>query len=409
MKKKLLVYSDCILFGGSEKVLTNLFQSPQLFEAFEVQFAFRDHEAYRRGVEALELPFEVLPLKIKSFDGCYFKIHQKNLPKLLKKLLKAPMVTAERLGRLEQANLPVLRQLFEQNRPDVVFINNGGYPGAASCLNAAVAAKQAGVPGVVMMINNLATRPQGAAQHQRDEQVRRSVDRWVTASKAAGRQLIKNRGIAPELWSDLPNCLGDQEALLRLQPGKLRQEFGITPQTPVMVAAGHLTWRKGYQVAVEALGRIKEQLGEAQLFIFGEGELRAPLEASIKQLGLSGKVHLPGHRSNVVEYLVDADLFLMPSVDFEDFPYANLEAMILGKPIIGTEVAGIPEQVADGQTGLVIAPNDPEALAQAIASLLENPQRRQEMGQKAKARFFEQYDNQPVMNRFISLFSELAA
>lgn len=405
MKPKLLFFSDCIFYGGSEKVLTNLLSYRPLFERFEVRFAFRDHRAYRAGVEAQDLNCPVDPLPLKSFDNAHQKLKGWRSPWRQMGLL--PMVLAERAGLLERANAPLLAQYFKAQAPDVLFINNGGYPGAAGALSAALAAKAAGVPQVAMMINNMATAP-SAADQARDQALRSAVDAWVTASKAAGAQLIENRGIDPEKWLDLPNTLREETEVAQIPPGRLREEFGLGPEVPVILAAGLLTDRKGHRFLIEALGQIKEQLGGAQCFIFGEGERRGALEGQIRSLGLQGQIHLPGHRSNLLEYLKDADLFVMPSTGFEDFPYANIEAMLLAKPIIGSAVAGIPEQIKHGQTGLVVPPCDAKALAGALHELLAEPTKREAMGQAAQARYQALFAYQPVMERFLALFEQMA-
>lgn len=406
MKPRLLFFSDCIFYGGSEKVLTNLLHYRPLHERFEVRFAFRHHLAYTEAVQAQGFGCPVDPLPLKSFDDLHHRL--KGWPGPWRQLALLPMVAWESLGLLERSNAPLLRRYFEAQKPDVVFINNGGYPGAGGALAAAIAAKEAGVPQVALMVNNLATPPRPGDQ-ARDQAVREAVDCWVTASKAAGEKLIENRGIERDRWVDLPNTLAEEDRVAQIQPGLLRREFGLDENTPVILAAGLLTDRKGHQYLIEALGQIKDRLGGAQTFIFGEGERRGALEAQIERLGLGAQVHLPGHRSNLLDYLKDADLFVMPSTGYEDFPYANVEAMLLSKPIIGTDVAGIPEQVDHETTGLVVPPEDAGALAQALARLLEDADLRRRMGQAARERYRQRFAYEPVMGRFLDLFERLAA
>ena len=406
MKKKLLVYSDCILYGGSEKVLTNLFLYPPLFEQFEVKFAFRDHARYLRGFEALGLKVETLPLPIKSFEDRQYQIAGQNLSSWAKKLALVPSVLGQAIGVNEGPNRAVFLDLLRRETPDVLFINNGGYPGAASCLTAAIAAKAAGVPRVLMMVNNLATRPKGAGELRRDMALGDAVDHWVTASKAAGEKLIENRGIDPNRWIDIPNTLAEQSRLQVIKSGRLREEFGFDPKTLILGSAGHLTSRKGFHVLLEALALVKKEplAVQPQAVIFGEGEERPRLEAMIKNLGLEGQVHLPGHRAGLENYLADLDLFVLPSVDFEDFPYVNLEAMLLGKPLLGTQVAGIPEQIVPGFNGLVVPPNSPQALAEALLKLFGDLKKLRGMGLAGKERYFAQYDYPKIMDRFLALF-----
>ncbi|OGG98962.1 MAG: hypothetical protein A2600_12335 [Candidatus Lambdaproteobacteria bacterium RIFOXYD1_FULL_56_27] len=407
MKKKLLIYSDNILFGGSEKVLANLAAFGPLAQTFELAFAFRDHPDYTPGALRLNLPS--FPLELASKDSTYFKIAQKKWPKPLHRLAMAPVVLADRFGGSNPQNLARLTDFFLTQKPDLLLINNGGYPGAKTCLTAAVAAKAAGVPKVVMMVNNLATRPRGTMEMERDAKVLAAVDRFVTASKFAGKRLIEFRGVDPNRWLDLPNCLEEQERLLKADRQQARENLGLSEKGLVIGSAGHLTARKGYSVLVEALGLIKPLLEQhsAQVVIIGEGEERHALESRLKELGLAERVKLPGFRPDASKLLAALDIFVLPSVDFEDFPYVNLEAMCLGKPLVGTQVAGIPEQIEEGVNGLVVPPKDPKALAQALETLVKDPKLCQGMGLSSKERFFRLYDYPKVMGRFLALFEEL--
>lgn len=407
MKKRLLFYSDNILFGGSEKVLANLAAFGPLAQKFELAFAFRDHPDYTPG--ALRLDLATFPLELSSQDNLYYKIAQKKWPKPLHRLAMAPVVVFDRFGGSDQQNLARLTDFFLAQKPDLLFINNGGYPGAKTCLSAAIAAKAAGVPRVVMMVNNLATRPKGGMEMERDAKVLAAVDRFVTASKFAGKRLIEYRGVDPNRWLDLPNCLEEQNQLLKADRQQAREELGLHEKSLVIGSAGHLTARKGYKVLVEALGLIKPVLEQnaAEVVILGEGEERNALESRLKDLGLAERVKLPGFRSDASKMLAALDIFVLPSVDFEDFPYVNLEAMCLGKPLVGTQVAGIPEQIEEGVNGLVVPPRDPKALAQALERLITDPRLCQGMGLSSKERFFRLYDYPKVMGRFLSLFEEL--
>ena len=115
------------------------------------------------------------------------------------------------------------------------------------------------------------------------------------------------------------------------------------------------------------------------------------------------------YRANflLLDYTKDFDLFVLPSIEDEDLPYVILEAMMLGKPVIGTRVAGIPEQIEHGETGLLVDPSDPKALAQGIRRILLDRGRSQSMGEAARRKYAAEFRYERIMNRYLELYDTL--
>jgi len=131
------------------------------------------------------------------------------------------------------------------------------------------------------------------------------------------------------------------------------------------------------------------------------------LENKIKNHGLEKTVILPGYKNNMLQYMKDFDVFICPSVADEDFPYVILEAMLLGKPIIGTSIAGIPEQVLDQKNGLIIPPGDAEMLADSIMKMISNKHLIQMMAANSHNRYTENFSNETIMQRYKRLFNSI--
>ena len=119
--------------------------------------------------------------------------------------------------------------------------------------------------------------------------------------------------------------------------------------------------------------------------IVGDGPERGALETRIAQLGLGDRVHLLGFRTDIPELLAGCDLFVLPSL-FEGLPLSILEAMAAGKAVVATAIGGNDEAVVDGVTGLLVPPADPEALADALRTLLREPERRRRLGEAGRRR-----------------------
>ena len=135
---------------------------------------------------------------------------------------------------------------------------------------------------------------------------------------------------------------------------------------------------------------VMREVPDAHLVIFGEGELRTPLQRQVKHLSLDKRVLLPGFREDVLALVKSSDLFVMSSVT-EGLGSAVLDAMAMGLAVVGTRAGGIPEAVVDGQTGLLVEPGAPAPLASAIVRLLEDPALRRRYGEAGRVRAREEF------------------
>jgi glycosyltransferase involved in cell wall biosynthesis len=141
--------------------------------------------------------------------------------------------------------------------------------------------------------------------------------------------------------------------------------------------------------------------------IAGDGPHRAELERRIEQLGLGGRAHLLGHRSDIDAILRSVDVGVLSS-DWEGMPLFVFECMAATVPLVATAVGGLPEIVTDGQTGLLVPPRDANALAAATESVLTDRQLGRRLANAAATRL-EQYTIRAVAERFADLYEDLAA
>ena len=155
------------------------------------------------------------------------------------------------------------------------------------------------------------------------------------------------------------------------------------PARPFIASLGRLGQEKGHDVLIEAFARIARLYPDIDLLIVGDGPQRRPLENLIDALNLRGRVLMAGASKNPFPVLAQAKAFILPS-RFEGFPNALAEAMALGLPCIATRFAGVGDIVRDGDNGVIVPMDDAEAMAQAMASLLEYPDRANTLGQAAR-------------------------
>jgi glycosyltransferase involved in cell wall biosynthesis len=156
------------------------------------------------------------------------------------------------------------------------------------------------------------------------------------------------------------------------KPWSENTELPLPEGARVLLCVGRLVPQKGVDVAVRALSAIRTAHPSAVLVVLGEGPLRPELAGE--------GVYLPGRVGDVVAWYRRAEVVVHP-VRWEGFGLALLEAMLAGKPVVASAVSSAPEIVAAGETGLLVSPEDPKALAEAVSSLLADRERAETLGE----------------------------
>jgi glycosyltransferase involved in cell wall biosynthesis len=199
---------------------------------------------------------------------------------------------------------------------------------------------------------------------------------------------------------------GFSPQLLHVIPYGIELEDGTPGQEHDRVVAGvaaNLEYWKGIDVLVEAARLAQASL---RLEIYGVGALGEELRRQAREAGIDARFH--GFASDIRARLAELDVLVQPS-RADNLPLAILEAMAIGLPVVGTRVGGIPELVVDGETGLIVPPEDPAALAAALDSLASSPERRREYGRAGRERAAEHFSAEGVARRTVALYEELCA
>jgi glycosyltransferase involved in cell wall biosynthesis len=405
---KVLLYSDCPIFGGSENILVNLIGQPFHTDRVEWVFAFRRNEIYLQGFQDRykgDIAFHALP--VAAFDSLLFRMQGTSKKSVALFLIKAIGRIVCWSGIINLYNFIVLTSAFRKIKPDIVHINNGGYPAAASCRIAVFAARAAGITQVVFTVNNLAFHCRNPIERYFDQILQKYVKCFTTASFAAAERLASVRNFERTKILSIPNTAGHLE--LRANADRnIRRELGISEGTFVFGTVGLLTKRKGHTVLIEAIAKARTMMKDFLLIIVGNGEERENLEKLIIQHRLSDVVRIIGFSSDVACYMKSFNVLVVPSIANEDFPYVTIEAMYLRVPSIGTNIAGIPEQIVDGVTGWVVRSDSIDDLAEALikARNLE-PNDLATMSEAAFARYKELYSYRKIIEQYFSLYRKM--
>jgi len=169
-----------------------------------------------------------------------------------------------------------------------------------------------------------------------------------------------------------------------------RQSLGINAETPLIVCAARLEREKDVVSLISAVKIVRETIPNVCCLVAGEGAERNALAAQIGALGLEDSVALLGFRADAPALMAAADVFVLPSLA-EPFGLVLLEAMALGRPVAATRAGGPLEIVVDGETGFLVPPSSPDALAEALNKLIADPALARQMGENGQARFQAQF------------------
>jgi alpha-maltose-1-phosphate synthase len=243
-----------------------------------------------------------------------------------------------------------------------------------------------------------------------------------TAVEAAAAVIAVSAGMREDVLAAYPAVPGERIRVIRngidtaeYSPDPatdVLERYGVDPARPSVVFIGRVTRQKGLPVLLQAGADIDPA---AQLVICAGAADTAELEAEVSELaaqlraGRAGVTWLSGMlaKREVIQLLTHATVFACPSL-YEPLGIVNLEAMACGTAVVGSRVGGIPEVVADGETGLLVRPGEPAALAGAINALVTDPHRAAEMGRLGRKRAVADFGWAAVAAQTAALYAELA-
>jgi glycosyltransferase involved in cell wall biosynthesis len=183
----------------------------------------------------------------------------------------------------------------------------------------------------------------------------------------------------------------------------IRSDLNIARNQPVIVSVGNLYPVKGHFYLLKALKIIKKQFHNIILIIAGRGNLLGELQKQASELNIHQNVLFLGFREDIHAILHAADIFILPSIS-EGLPLAALEAMACEKPVVASNVGGIPEVVIDRQTGLLVPARNPDSIAQKVQLLLRNNNFASKLGKRGRIRAETEFSVTKMVGRYVSLY-----
>ena len=305
-------------------------------------------------------------------------------------------VVALPIARKRPRGVRALRRLLAERRFDVVNTHSSTdtWLAALACIG------RGGKPAIVRTRHISAPMPGNAATRWL---YNRATARIVTTGERVRAQVVDEVGADPARVVSIATGID----LARFAPGdrsEARRAVGLPVEVPIVGIVATLRSWKGHRYLLEAfrdLGR-----PDALLVIVGDGPQREALEGQARALGIDARVRFAGNQADVAPWMRALDVFCLPSYANEGVPQALMQAMACGLPVVTTPVGSIEEIVRDGETGLMVVPQDAASLHAAIASLLADPVRRAALGGRAAAAAHERFGEACMVERMIAVFRE---
>jgi glycosyltransferase involved in cell wall biosynthesis len=242
---------------------------------------------------------------------------------------------------------------------------------------------------------------------------RHSADRIICISDSVKAHILKDQPNAAQVVEVVRNSIP-----LPAEPSrtieKMRSELSLSADLPVVGMIGRVSPWKGQEIFVRAAAILRSEGIACQFVAIGgvfdnERHHLDRLNEIIRSLDLENMVKIEGFRKDARELIAAFDVLVLPSIQPEPFGLVVAEAMAAGKPVIATAHGGPTEMVVEGETGFLIPPNDPSALASAIKNLLAHPGEVERLGKAARERFLEHFEMRDYVQRIQRLYDAVLA
>jgi glycosyltransferase involved in cell wall biosynthesis len=311
------------------------------------------------------------------------------------------------------ANAMVLTQLCRRRKVSLIHVRS-----RAPAFAALTAGRRAGVP-VVSTYHGIYSAASRLKRWYNGVMTR--ADRVIANSAFTRAHVLAQHGIDPERIVTIPRGVDltvfDPGAVDPARVEAMRADWSIQPgdPRPILLLAGRLTEWKGQSLLVEALRRLKAR-GDDQFIAVLAGDeqnragYRMRLQEQIASAGLNEQVRIVGHAVDMPAAYLAADLALAPSLRPEAFGRTAVEPQAMGRPVLAAQHGAAEETVADGVTGWLVAPGDPEAWADAIEeAIAAGPHAWSRMGQEGIARVRSLYSVDAMAQATLALYAQLLA
>ncbi len=233
----------------------------------------------------------------------------------------------------------------------------------------------------------------------------KKVDAIIAISEGVKKVLVEG-GVGPKRIEVIPSGI-DFSPFEEAHPSDyLRRELSFAADDYLVGIVAHLADHKGHKYLIQATRILKEHSPKIKLIIVGEGRLRIELDRQAKESDVEDIVFFLGFREDIPQILASLDVFVLSSY-LEGMGSSILDAMASKLPVVATKVGGIPEVVADGETGFLVPPRNPEALAQAILKLHSDRALASRLGQRGYELVHQKYSAEAMAKKAVLVYEKI--
>ena len=232
--------------------------------------------------------------------------------------------------------------------------------------------------------------------------------RWterIVVNAEGIRRFYVRQGLADERIVTIPNAI-ESKPLDTSPTATIRKSLGVPADVPLVGFIGRLWPQKRVQDLIWAADILRMSGWNFRVVIVGDGPRRVALKRFADAIEIMPIVHFVGHRKDAAEIMRALDMLVLPS-KFEGLPNVALEAMLAGKPVVGTRIPGTDEVVVDGVTGVLVPPQLPLELARGIRQVLADPTKAVQMGAAGRERALTQFSVEGMIAKYEQLYDEL--
>ncbi|HET6455868.1 MAG TPA: glycosyltransferase family 4 protein [Armatimonadota bacterium] len=237
-------------------------------------------------------------------------------------------------------------------------------------------------------------------------------DAIVTTGEAIRKHIIERTDANPEIVVSIPTGI-DLEAFDPLRADRLafRKEIGVDPEAPLIGTVGMLRAMKGYTHLLNAAAEVIREFPSAMFTIVGdtafESNIKDHLAQQMAELGIADKVKMPGYREDADRVMAGLDVFVLASTRSEGVPQVITQAMAMKRPVIGTNVGSVYEQIIDKETGFLVEKANSAQIRDSILALLRNPDMAKRMGENGRKLVEERFSLDTMLDKTEALYARL--
>lgn len=385
--------------GGTNSLLELLIRIDKIIFKFTVLFY---HNYDKSGESDVKSEIEKLGIDFLLLD----RRNQPVAAKVLKELGRVLLFFNRRLRRLciwgidyffrIRKDVKGITKLLKDLNIDLLYMNNQ----PSSNLEGIIAAKNAGIKSL------LHSRIEADINSLEINAVNKWLTKMICVSEGVRDSFIR-QGTNKSKCTVIHNGI-DTTIIAAVSPDKIKHELGVGENELLIGAVGSLVKRKRFKDLIDAVFYLvnREAFNKLKCLIIGDGPEREFLQKEINRNRLNDRVILTGFKSDAISYINALDILILPS-EREGFSRVILEAMLMGKPVVASRIAGPSELVIEGKTGFLFKVGNTREIADCILSLLTSPSLRKDMEEAGRKRVIENFPIDAYVSGVVKVFEEV--